>query len=471
MLTYDLSQRGNTPIYQYLYQCIRQDILDGTIRPDEKLPSKRTLAQHLNIGIITVENAYQLLKVEGYIYSLEKIGYFAQRLRQKPASAPVSPRPIPKQVREELFADFSSNKVDDSLFPVSVMAKLCREMISLKSPDFLKTVPYNGTPVLRYALADYLARYRGMQVDPEQIIIGCGTEYLYSRLLECFPDHAVLGLEDPGNHKFAKIAGKYRIPVSCIPTDDAGILPEDLKKSNVTVLHISPANMFPLGSIMPIQRRLDILSWLYEEENRYLIEDDFDSEFNAYGYSDSSLFSNDFREHTIYLNTFSKTMIPSLRAAYMVLPRTLMRRYRETASFYSCTVSSSDQFIFSNFIGRGYFERHLQHTNNVFRSKKRALLREIEASGLENLGNIKIPPAGTSVILENLQSANSAEEIKRNARQLGIGLAFVSDYMEHPSEKERRMLILNYASVPDDRFPDALQRVYTSVRMSFDDLF
>lgn len=459
MLTYDMTARGRQPLYQYLYQCIKNDILSGAIGPDEKLPSKRSLAKHLDISVITVENAYHLLEIEGYIYTKEKIGYFAERLKRRPSSIPSRPEYVKEPQEHEYFADFSSNKVEYSLFPLSVMTKLCREMLSLQNPDFLKTVPYNGTAILRYAIANYLADYRGMEVDPDQIIIGCGTEYLYSRLLECFPEGTVLGLEDPGNHKFASIAQRYRIPVEFLPIDRYGVSMPELDSSPVSLLHISPANVFPMGYIMPIKRRLDVLSWLYQDEKRYLIEDDFDSEFNSYGASDSPVFSRDYNERTIYMNTFSKTMIPSIRAAYMILPHSLLHRYRETTSFYSCTVSSTDQFVFANFISRGYFERHLMHTGNVFRSKRAALLRELDADFISSMAEIRTPLAGTSIYLENLRSGLTPEQIKKNAKQLDIRLAFVSDYMEHPARSDERTMILNYASVPHERFGEALKRL------------
>lgn len=463
MLTYEMKNRGGQPLYLYLYQCIRNDILNGVIQPNEKLPSKRALAQHLDLSIITVENAYQMLKIEGYIYSKEKVGYFAESLKPRPDSVPTRHEFLQEPQEHEYFADFSSNKVEPSLFPVSVMAKLCREMISLQSPDFLTTVPYNGTAILRYAIANYLAEYRGMYVDPQQIIIGCGVEYLYSRLLECFPEDTVLGLEDPGNHKFSRIAQKYKIPVCYLPTDRFGLSLPALNDSPVTLLHISPANIFPMGNVMPVRRRQDVLSWLSESDNRYIIEDAFDSEFNSYGTADSSLFSGDYSEHTIYLNSFSKTMIPSLRVAYMVLPPALLKRYRDTTSFYSCTVNSSDQYIYAQFISRGYFDRHLQHTNTVFKNKKSTLIKELARSPLGQSAHLQTPPAGTSIILEDLESPIPPEQIKENAKQMDIRLAFVSDYMEHPTDAARHMLILNYASVPQDHLSEGLERVYRAV--------
>lgn len=461
MLTYDLGKRGKTPLYQYLYRCIRDDILDGTIGAHEKLPSKRALASHLHTSVITVENAYQLLQIEGYVYSREKVGFFAEELRHRGRPGQGAPAAHYPRVSDEhaYYADFSSNKVQPSLFPVSVMAKLVREMIALEDPNFLNTIPYNGTPLFRHTIADYLQRFRGMDVDPAQVIVGCGVEYLYSRLMHLFPEGTVLGLEDPGNHKFADIAARSRIRAEYIPVDEEGMSLEALGRSDVNLLHLSPANSFPIGAVMPIRKRLDVLAWLYERDDRFLIEDDFDSEITSYGGMTMPMFHNDYQDRTIYLNSFAKTLLPSLRVAYLVLPLQLVQRYRDTLTFYSCTVSGSDQYVFSRFINDGYFERHLNHLRTFFKAERKTLIDEIERAGLNALGRLVVPPAGTHMMLELHELAISREQMQRNAEMLDIRFAFLSDYAAHPAPDMRRYLVLNYASIPPERLPEALARL------------
>lgn len=450
MLTYDMSKSGKTPLYQFLYQQIRDDILNGMIHPNEKLPSKRSLAKHLNVSVITVENAYELLQIEGYIYAKEKVGYFAETLSQRPAVLPPRHSFIEEPREHEYFADLSSNKAATSLFPLSSLQKLSREALSRKDPFFLQTVPYNGTAIFRYAIANFLRQYRGMRVDPEQIIIGCGTEYLYSRLMQCFSEDTILGLEDPGNHKFAKIAERYHIKTEYLLVDDYGPSRDALAKSHVSLLHLSPANTFPIGLVMPIKRRLEVLTWLYEEEERYLIEDDYDSEFTSYGSIAEPVFNNDYKEKTIYINSFSKTMLPSLRVSYMILPHKLLHRYRETMSFYSCTVSASDQYIYSRFLEDGYFERHLNHMNTHFKSMQAAILKEIHKEGLDHYCEVVTPRTGTALLLK-LDSKKNPSSLKSRAEHFNIKLAFVSDYCEMPNEEMKRIMIFNYASLPSDR--------------------
>ena len=466
MFTYDMSQTGKTPLYLYLYELIRDDILNGNLKSGEKLPSKRSLAGHLGLSVITVQNAYEILLVEGYLYSKEKVGYFVENIKKKPAP-PKREKKIDysiyqgADVEHEWFADFSSNKIQPSLFPVASIAKITREMIALNNPDFLKTVPYNGTSIFRNAIADYLQEYRGMEVDPEQIIIGCGTEYLYGRLLQLFPEDTILMLEDPGNHKFASIAKQFHLDVEYLSQDHRK--PADhLRKKHAALLHISPANTFPEGKILPIRNRYDILDWLEADPGHYVIEDDFDSEFNYHGRIPAPLFSMDSQEKVIYMNTFSKTLLPSLRVGYLVLPHSLLRRYYETLTFYSCTESASDQYILARFLSEGYYERHLNHARTYLKTEQKKLAQEISLSELGKCGDIITPPAGTILVWESHTPLNQ-ESIKERARENDIKFAFVSDYAYHKAPEMERKIILNYASIPKERIPEAVRRLSCSI--------
>lgn len=461
MLTYEMGNRGGAPKYLYLYQCIRDDILRGKIPADQRLPSKRALADHLGVSVVTVENAYRLLVVEGYVRSQEKVGFFVERIegrRRPPGHRPTTSLP-PMEEEHAYFADFSSNKVQMSLFPASTVTKLTREMLAVRDERFFSTVPYNGTRTLRHAIADYLRRYRGMEVDPDQVIVGCGTEYLYGRLMQLFEPGTVLGLEDPGNHKFADIAARNGLASEFLPVDEKGVRLDALSRSRASLVHVSPANSFPLGSVMPIGRRLDLLSWLYEDSGRYLVEDDFDSEVNSFGNTTTPIFQSDFGGRTVYLNSFSKTLVPSLRISYMVLPTKLVARYRRTQTFFSWTVSGSDQYVLARFLADGHFERHLSHLNAFFRRERAQVLSEMSGLGLDRMGEVVVPEAGTHVILRLGEGDVTREQMRVNARSLDIRFAFVSDYAAHPWGRMGRDLIVNYASVPPERLHEGLSRL------------
>lgn len=262
MLTYDLQKRGTLPLYDYLYQCIRQDIIDGKLTSGEKLPSKRSLAQHLNVGLITVANAYAQLAVEGYITSIEKKGYFVENISNYRSKKSVSMCHLPEQPEQEYAADFKANRISLKNFPLATWNKLMRETLSLHNENLLKTVPYNGLYELRKAIADYLLNNRAMEVNPAQIIIGAGTEYLYSRLMQLFGRACTFAIEDPGYKKFASISASFGNPWKYIPIDESGLLVSKLEESGADVVHLSPANHFPTGIVMPVKRRLELFEWV-----------------------------------------------------------------------------------------------------------------------------------------------------------------------------------------------------------------
>lgn len=459
MLTYDLTQRGTTPLYDYLYQCIRQDIITGVLRSGERLPSKRTLAQHLSVGIITVANAYAQLAVEGYITSKEKQGYFVEdvsnyRLRhQQPAPS------LPEKPEKEYFADFKANRSSLQNFPLATWTRLMRETLSLQNDELLKTVPYNGVYELRKAIADYLAQNRAMQVDPAQIIIGAGTEYLYGRLLQMFGRACTFAIEDPGYKKFASISASFGNPWKYIPIDDNGLMIDKLEESGADVVHISPANHFPTGIVMPVTRRLELFEWVNRIRKRYIIEDDYDSEFRYTGRYILPLYAQDTQNRVIYMNTFSKSLVPSLRISYMVLPRRLLKRYEETMSFYSCTVSSFEQYTLARFIAAGYFERHINKMKNYYREQRSQILAALHASPLAKISTVTERNAGTHFLL-HVCTPLSEQKVRQAALAQDMHLSFYSDYSYRKLEDATGCtLVFNYAGVRQEQINEVIKRL------------
>ena len=458
MLTYDLDKRGSTPLYEYLYQCIRQDIITGQLHAGERLPSKRTLAQHLSIGLITVANAYAQLAVEGYITSKEKQGYFVEdvsnyRLRRRNA-APALPEPAEK----EYFADFKANRISIKSFPLATWSRLMRETLSLHNDELLKTVPYNGVYELRKAIADYLAHNRAMQVDPAQIIVGAGTEYLYGRLLQMFGPACTFAIEEPGYKKFAAISASYGNPWKYIPIDESGLKIDALEESGADVVHISPANHFPTGIVMPVTRRIELFEWVNRIKKRYIIEDDYDSEFRYTGRFILPLYAQDTQNRVIYINTFSKSLVPSLRISYMVLPRRLLARYEETMSFYSCTVSSFEQYTLARFISEGYFERHINKMKLYYREQRSKILQAIKASPLARHSQIIERNAGTHFLL-HVDTELTEEAVRSAAEAASLQLSFYSDYSYSRQSNKGLTLVINYAGIEEEKIAEIVKRL------------
>ena len=446
MITYDLTQRGGRPKYEYLFQCIRRDIQRGILSPDEQLPSKRILADHLSVSVTTVENAYTLLVSEGYLYARQNHGFF---VCPRPALPPAPKRGEEEPVQPDYRFDFKANRCSLSLFPMNTWTRLMRQVLSHQDPVLLQTVPYNGLSVLRQAIADHLYECRGMQVSPGQIVIGAGTEYLYGRLLQLFGPQSVIAMEEPGYKKFAEISKSYATLWDYIPMDEFGIRTDRLAMSRANVVHISPANHFPTGIVMPMSRRRELLAWAQAASNRYLIEDDYDSELRFSGQALPTLFSRD-SQKVIYLNTFSKSLVPSLRISYMVLPQPLMELYERQLSFYSCSVSSFEQYTLAKFIAQGYFERHISRLKRHYRRQKELVTEAIQASPLSAVCTIQRCQVGTHLVLR-MDTRLSDQEIRRRAEARGVHLALMSDYCQVPSLAYAGQVILNFASIEPDQ--------------------
>lgn len=459
MLTYNMDNRQELPLYDYLYRCIKNDILSGRIGIGEKLPSKRSLAKHLNISVITVENAYAQLLLEGYITSCEKKGYFVNDTGCAPqASCLIRPK-AEEEFEYAYFADLKSNRIRRNRFPFSTWAKLLRDTLSERPEQLLKTVPYNGVYELRLALAEFLHEFRGMQVLPSQIVICSGTDSMYGRLF-CLLDDATWAVENIGSQKITGLYDMYHAKWKSVPRDEYGVDMNSLYESGCNVVHVSPAQHFPIGTVMPVKRRTELLEWA-DRKGYYIIEDDYDSEFWYQGKPAPTLYSLDGNGRVIYFNTFSKTLIPSLRISYMVLPYELAQRYEEGLSFYSGTVPSMEQYALARFISEGYFERHINHMRNYFKSQRGSLFEAVKESPLGGISHIYENSSGTYFLLE-LDTKLADKELVTRIREKDINVACTSEYMAQP-HGDTHTLVINYCGVYAERIKETVQRIWKAI--------
>ena len=415
MLTYDFEKRGKMSLYEYLYNCIKNDILSGKIKAGEKLPSKRTMAKNHNISVITVENAYAQLLVEGYIFSKEKRGYFASEIsgqylnnggingnKEKIVETKVSLKSgqIKKKIQDtkkQWLVDFNSNHIMYDSFPFSIWSRIMRQTLLDRENSFLSSPLPNGVVELREAIANHLMEFRGMEVDAENIIIGAGTEYLYSIIVQLLGRDSVIAVEDPGYRKIGKVYESNGVECLHLPIDNSGIQTKALLGKKIDAVHISPSHHFPTGRVMPVSRRQHLIHWA-RENNGFIIEDDYDSEFRFSGRPIPTMVGMD-KERVIYMNTFSKTLAPSIRIAYMVLPDSLMEKFHTKLNFYSGTVSSFEQYTLANFIAGGYYERHINRMRNYYRDYRNKIINAIKQSALYPKVTIEEENAGLHFIL------------------------------------------------------------------------
>lgn len=489
MRAYDFSKRGKISLYEYLYECLKKDILEGRIAAGEKLPSKREMALLHDISVKTVENAYGQLIAEGYLEAMEKRGYFAAKVShenyhihrgekerneksacrsemqaEKNCGLESRGRESRKQEAGEgssaplpCFADFtSSNTTTCAKFPLSRWNRVMRETLSSQDVLLLQTAPFQGVEKLRREIAAYLSRNRGMEVDPECILVGAGTEYLYGRLLRLLQKDRY-AVEDPGYRKIARIYRDSGAECCYIPVDESGICTEKLRESGAEVVHVSPGYHFPLGTVMPIARRQELLAWASEAPGRYIVEDDYDCEFRYSGRPIPSIQSMDRQQRVIYLNTFNKTLSPALRVGYMVLPEPLMACYEQSMNYYSNTVSSFEQFALAEFMEKGYFERHISRMRKYYR-EYRERIRLILKESVLPISKTGGDEAGTRILVELVTTLTDAQ-IKQEAAKVGIKLECLSEFCQERKEMFAHTLILNYADMDEAVMKEAIGRL------------
>ncbi len=373
--TLKLQASDKRPLYEQLYRHIITELEAGRLRPGEKLPSKRAVCVHLKISQSTVETAYGMLSAEGYIYARPKSGYYVSNIPVRPArSHPLPPAPAKSETPLPRF-DFSTGAVDTGVFPYASWARLSREAIS--NPQLLQRGEAQGDLGFRQALAAFLREYRGVRCQADQIVVGAGLEYLLNVLAQVLPWESVYALEDPGYRAAWQVLRSHGRQVRMIPLDNSGLRADKLRESGANVAFVTPSHQFPLGITMPAGRRAQLLAWSEEVENRFLVEDDYDSEFRYATRPIPAMQGLDGGDKVIYIGTFSRSIAPSIRAAYLVFPRRLLAAYQERMGFAASTLSRFEQQTLRAFLERGLYSRHLRRSANLYRKKQQLLLEEL----------------------------------------------------------------------------------------------
>ena len=356
-----LEKNGNGPAYLQLYMRLREDIETGVYPFGSRLPSKRTVAAEAGVSVITAEHAYALLCDEGYAASRQRSGYFVTfRTDGGFAHSPERQHPLPELLLQ------GEGRED---FPFSVLARTMRRVVSDYQEGILSPSPGTGCIQLREAICGYLARSRGIHAAPEQLVIGSGSEYLYSLVVLLLGKEKIYAIEAPSYKKIRQVYGTAQVPLRMLPLGGDGIESVALWQSDADVLHISPYRSYPSGVTASASKRHEYMHWA-AQAGKWIIEDDFESEFSVSRKPEETLFSRAEPAHVIYMNTFSKTISPSLRIGYMVLPEVLAAQFQEKLGFYSCTVPTYMQLVLAELLNSGDFERHI---NRVRRKKRNQL--------------------------------------------------------------------------------------------------
>lgn len=477
MITVDFSKQKDKGLCEQLYDTIKTQIFDSTLAPNSKLPSKRALASHLGVSVITVQNAYAQLISEGFIYSIEKRGFFVTDISDLNVPVPAqgqiqapSPNQLPAPPEgspdNTYITDFISNSTNAQKFPFSLWSHTLRQVLNSGDEKLLMRTDIRGCYELRKAICEYLLAFRNLQISPEQVVIGAGTEALYSMLVQFLGRDKIYAVENPGYKKTKSIFELNG--ANCIPVeiDSQGVMTESLNYHQVQIAHISPNHHFPTGIVMPVRRRMELLAWVNEKPDRYLIEDDYDSEFRFNGKPLPTLQSADSQNKIFYMNTFSKTLSPSFRISYLVLPRNLTQDFVKKLGAYSCQVSSFEQFTLARFISEGLYEKHINRMKNHYRTLRNNLILELEKSSLMPVCEIKEEEAGLHFLLE-IKTEKSPQEIKAAMQKNGINVSLLSDYYYKTGHtdkaRESCTLVINYSALKKELISKTVSQMALAV--------
>lgn len=452
-LTISLDTRSRIPLYEQIYDYIKTDIQSGRIPYGEKLPSTRFLSKHLEVSRSTVELAYEQLLSEGYIESVPYKGFFVAQIDELYHLKKDKPQPQRERKEARRYRyDFTPNGVDLKSFPYNVWRKLSKDILLDDRTELFRSGDSQGEYGFRSAICSYLYQARGVDCTPDQIIVGAGSDYILMLLGMILGMDHTIAFEDPTYKQAYRMAGG--MSYNCIPVsmDKNGMKVTELEKSGADIAYVTPSHQYPTGVIMPIRRRMELLKWACEEQGRYIVEDDYDSEFRYKGKPIPALKGYDASDKVIYLGTFSKSIAPAIRLSYMVLPKPLLEAYEQKARFVNSTVSKVDQLIVQKFIEEGYYERHLNKTRALYKSRHDVLIEELRP--MADICTISGENAGVHLLL-TFQNGMTEEELIDRAAREDIRVYGLSDYRIRENCEEKATILLGYANLTEDQIREA----------------
>lgn len=460
MLHIPIDRDDSLPVYKQIYEWIKNEILQGTLTSETKLPSKRTLASSMNVSQNSVLSAYNQLIAEGYLYTKERSGYFVETIQ------PIRPQHEEKMLDPKLLEtpaksyrySFSHMGVDASLFPVQSWHQ-CAQKAIIEDQTLLSEINHpQGTYKLREIMANKIRHTRGVFCEPEQIVIGASTQWLLQLFLFVIAEHKPFAIEEPGYHRLSSLLKTLRHDVYHVPVDTHGLNVEKLRETTATVAIVTPSHQMPTGSIMPVSRRTELLYWSYEKEERYVIEDDYDSEFKYEGDIIPSLQSLDVNGKVIYIDSFSKSLLPDLRMSYMVLPLGLIDVFKEKGLHFMQTTSVLTQLTLARFLDSGEYDKHIKRMSKYYKEMRAKVIEAIQ----ERFGTrvrVEGEKAGLHFLL-HLDTEEPIEPIIERAEKMDIELYSIQRFMHRQVENAPATLIIGFAKLKPEEIDEAVEALY-----------
>lgn len=435
---------AGVPLYRQLYDLLQNEIRRGTLAPGERIPSRRALAAHLGLSLNTVDGAYQMLAAEGYIQAVPKSGYYVCKQGVQglvpPPVEPVLAGEGPPQPRWQY--DFAGGGIDATLFPLRTWGRISRDVMR-SGAQLLNHGDPQGDECLRRAIARYLHEYRGARARPEQVVVGAGSETLLGMVAQLLGPQQRAAVEDPGYAKTAVVLRNAGVEACPIQVDEYGMRVDILRQSGCCVACVTPSHQFPTGATMPAPRRAELLQWA-REGGHIIVEDDYDSEFRFDGRPIPALQGLDGGDRVIYLSTFSRSLAPGIRVAYMVLPEWLLPRWREQYGGYASTVSRFEQHTLSTLMEDGHFARHINRIRSIYRGRRDALLQAL----LQALGEEARPMCTHTGLHMPVRIGNGMSEkaLVGAAAAQGVRVRALGAYRTQPVS-EHPTVVLSYGGL------------------------
>lgn len=454
-LTISLQTTSKIPLYMQIYHHMKQEIWNGNIKIGSRLPSHRSLSLQLGVSRNTVECAYQQLIAEGYAESKPKRGLFVSHVdysvqQHKNSNKQITNVPTPVKT---FRYDFSHGSIDTNSFPLSTWRKITSHSLLQYENELFTSEDPQGEWQLRSEISKYLYKARGVCSTPDQIIIGAGTQQLLSLLVQLLPNNCTYGMENPGFHRVRAVLESYRLPIHPIPLHDKGICITSLYASGANVVYVTPSHQFPFGMIMPLSERMKLLKWANENQG-YIIEDDYDGEFRYVGKPIPSLQGLDRNERVIYAGTFSKSFLPSIRMSYIVLPNNLLRVYNNHGTLFKQTVPKMQQLAFFEFMKQGYWERHLNRIRTVYKRKHQRLISAIEDE-LGKFVHIIGSQSGLHIVLQ-VHNGMTEKELIHSAAEKSVKVYPLSLYDTVHNLQHDSYVLLGFGGIEEDEMKNAV---------------
>lgn len=465
MLIIPLNAGSSVPLYEQIYQYLKNEIKIGKLSVATKLPSTRGLSSNLQISRSTVELAYSQLISEGYIESKPKSGYYVSKIGDLVALPEIVVQQDKKVsvCEKKMRFDFNPFTVDINEFPFATWRRLSNQCMNDMNQSLFLLGQSQGDLSLRESIGRYLHSSRGVRVEPEQLIIGAGTDYLLQLLIQILQPAKTIGMENPSYKRAYQIFHGLGVKVVAIDVKKDGIDIAQLRDSDCELCYVTPSHQYPLGVVMPISKRLELLSWASERENRYIIEDDHDSEFRYKGKPIPSLQGIDQNDNVIYIGTFSRAIAPAIRMGYMVLPKVLIHHYHQCYSYYASTVSRIDQAIMCQFINGGFFERHVNKMRTRYKSKHDTLLRSLKL--FRNKIRVTGEYAGLHLVVEFLLNITE-ETLISLAQTVDIQLYGLNRHYLDGKKTKYPTVLMGFANLTELQIEEGIHLLYMKLKES-----